>query len=212
GSLAIVGDDRCEAFRFCSTGRIVQVFPLALCIRSRNPGAGIEARLRQLGPFAISGPDFGDFFLVSLFLFGFRGLGLLPLFLQFLVLSTDFRRGRSGPCRLRGSGRNRLGRRGGLDAWLLDDVLGRNVGRRRLVAEHLAAVLVDPLPLGERQRGQGTGQAKHGNAKQFHWASVAPACEKQPPSSAQNAQFVGKKPRDCCEGNYRGRRVQSFFW
>ena len=151
------------------------IFALALGVGARDAHAGVECRPWRAWRGRSSRPRLGDLFFLGLLLLGLGGFGLLLLLFQLLVLAAELGRAArlrraagSAPLRPRRRGAAaRLARPAGLQ-----DVLGRDVGRRRLVAEHLAAVLVDPLPLGEAARRARSTQGQAGSRRSSFIAPV----------------------------------------
>ena len=134
--------------------------PLALVVAIRTPESKVALAFlarSQFSAWALATFSSSAFFLARLLLLGLLfllGFQLLrPCRTSFGALGRPWAAAAAGRRRsgARCDGVRRLGRttaRGTPAAGLLQDVLVRDVGRRRAVAEDLAAVLVDPLPLG----------------------------------------------------------------
>jgi hypothetical protein len=139
--------------------------PLSLTRDRRTPESMVALASRARLQF--SATALRRFALLGLLLLGLGGRGLLALFFQALSLPVSL--GALAAAVFAGAplaaGRGASAWRPARMAGLPQDVLGRDVGRRRLVAEDLAAVLVEPLPLRAGSEGQGATGEGHGNGE-----------------------------------------------
>src|SRR5262249_28580085 len=140
----------------------------ALLVQDGHALAGFEAGLGTAGAAAVLRARGRDAGFLRLLLLGFRGFRLLAAILEVLVLARGLQ-GRVGTGARRGHGGGRRGCGGdGAGRLLLDDAIRRDVGRRRLVAEDLVAVLVQPLPFGGRAQGRETQEREQCDRDGFH--------------------------------------------
>jgi len=208
---AVGGNDAVDAFGFRCAGGAVQEDALALGVGLGDGFSCIECGFGGTGAGAVLGLGFGDFLVFGLLLgcFGCFGLGLL-LF-QLLVLATACGTGceLGGWCRRRcGGGGGRIARGRCCGRWrrarwegasgLLQDIFFLNISRWRAVAEDLAPVLVDPLPLRCRAHGPGAGHGQQKNLVHFH-ARKFSRVARHPPVRRIGGHFG----LACCTGAWR---------
>ena len=168
-SKAVLVDDGLNAFAFGDTRSVVQEFTLTLLIELTDTDARIKTCLGLLRSCTVFLFGACDSFLFRLALGRFGIFRLFAFFLQALVYAGH---GAAG------GGRGRRGHRCAYPthaaARAFEDVLVRHISRRWPVAENLAAILVQPLPLGAGRQCIETGSQDDQGADHVHACSVAP--------------------------------------
>lgn len=154
-SLALRIDDVLGPLKLCTAG--VVVHELQFPPRIDDPGscAGLKAGHCGASAFTVLLPGLGHFFIRRFFACCLVHFGLLLFGFKLRVTCRQFDHAGFGRRCDGGRGlRQLLGRRGLRSGRLFEDIFFRNFGRGRPVAEDLAAIFVNPLPLGQGGGGR----------------------------------------------------------
>ena len=212
---AVARDHRLQALDFGGALLVVEDFALALVVRRARCACRSRAWPWLLARAAVVGPRRGDFASSSAFFFAASAASACLRFFASRSLSVPavaragVRRGVAAV--LPAQRRAGVARPAARPAGALQDVLGGDVRRRRLVAEDLAAVLVDATATAPRRR---SGRAQAARASRaMRAAFMRSECSSAACASASLARPVARRARASATRHVRKcTRVQSVFW